>query len=660
MVAAKLQWYYNRLRTMTPAEILFRAHRTLEVRVEKLLRLQERPVPAADLSRPGAPLTLPVDADDFDVAAYCRQADRVLAGEVQLLWKTADVGMPPNWHRNPVSGHDVPQSYGKTLDYRNTDRVGDIKYYWVFNRHHQTLALAAAYALTGEIRYLDGVRQLVSSWLAQNPPPNGANWTSSLEHGIRLINWAAIWSMIGGLESPLFADEEGQRLRDGWLDSVYQHASFIRRHFSRHSSANNHLIGEAAGLFVASLAWPHWPDIAKWGQLARNELEAEVPKQIGADGVSLEQTVFYEHFVLEFLLSAGLLADRARQPMSATFWQRVRGNIEHLASLTDAGGHVPSVGDGDDAVVLPLYAARENCIFQGMISVGAAYFASAPLAASTHSLSDRAKWLVNDARQQFNPPPRRCSQPIRRAFEDGGYRLLGADWGTSREVRLLLDVGPLGYSKIAAHGHADALSFVLHVGGQPFLVDPGTYAYQSHKEWREYFRSTAGHNTVMIDDVSQAVSGGNFMWLTHFATHDVTADLDGELQRAGGWHDGYLRLADPVRHHREVCLDVGERKVTVVDTLTAKTGHRYEHNWHVAPDIHVEKTGASVRLTGRNAVVTLHTNGDEMDVVSGAETPIRGWVSPRFDIKEPSHTVTWRSEREGDAGFETTLIIEHR
>ncbi len=44
------------------------------------------------------------------------------------------------------------------------------------------------------------------------------------------------------------------------------------------------------------------------------------------------------------------------------------------------------------------------------------------------------------------------------------------------------DAAPLGFLSIAAHGHADALSFILHVDGSPILVDPGTFMYHTHKE----------------------------------------------------------------------------------------------------------------------------------------------------------------------------------
>ena len=52
------------------------------------------------------------------------------------------------------------------------------------------------------------------------------------------------------------------------------------------------------------------------------------------------------------------------------------------------------------------------------------------------------------------------------------------------------------------HGHADALSLVLNVGGTEILKDPGTCVYNGSPEWRDFFRSTHAHNTIVVDDAS--------------------------------------------------------------------------------------------------------------------------------------------------------------
>jgi len=61
--------------------------------------------------------------------------------------------------------------------------------------------------------------------------------------------------------------------------SVYQHQTFIDHAFARGSSANNHLIGEMAGQFIASAAWPFFPNPQAWRDRATAILEDEIVKQ---------------------------------------------------------------------------------------------------------------------------------------------------------------------------------------------------------------------------------------------------------------------------------------------------------------------------------------------------------------------------------------------
>ena len=114
--------------------------------------------------------------------------------------------------------------------------------------------------------------------------------------------------------------------------------------------------------------------------------------------------------------------------------------------------------------------------------------------------------------------------------------------------------GRLGYLSIAAHGHADALSFTLSAGGEELLIDPGTFAYHTQKQWRDYFRGTSAHNTVRIDGQDQSVGAGNFLWLAHAPVARARIQCSTpQFDRLVAEHDGYRRLADPVTHRRELC-----------------------------------------------------------------------------------------------------------
>lgn len=134
---------------------------------------------------------------------YRAAADQILAGRLSFFAETdLEVGFPPRWNLEPKSGIDIPLTFGKSINYRKTQRVGDVKYVWEVNRHPQLVTLAQAWHLTGERRYLDACQTLVDTWIAQCPYPLGINWTSSLEPAMRLVNWSAAWHLIGGDSSP--------------------------------------------------------------------------------------------------------------------------------------------------------------------------------------------------------------------------------------------------------------------------------------------------------------------------------------------------------------------------------------------------------------------------------------------------------------------------
>ena len=93
------------------------------------------------------------------------------------------------------------------------------------------------------------IAEQLDSWFLACPYGYGPNWSSALEAALRLINWSAAWQLLGG-ETPLRGEEHAD-FRDRWLEVGLPAREFIRGWLSLHSSANNHLIGEAAGLFVA-------------------------------------------------------------------------------------------------------------------------------------------------------------------------------------------------------------------------------------------------------------------------------------------------------------------------------------------------------------------------------------------------------------------------
>ena len=656
-MSSGLAWKLNRLRCMTPAEIGHRVARAAAMRVERM-GLFDAAVPAPDLARRAEPW---IHADALlDPAPYVAAAERIAAGRLDVFaLADCDLGTPPRWNRCPKTGVEAPLAFGKQLDYRDPLLVGDIKYLWEPNRHLQLVTLAQAYALTGEARYAEALRGQLESWFAACPYRMGPNWSSSLEAGLRLVNWALAWQLLGGVDAQVFRGPAGEAFRARWLASVYQHAEFVCGHLSLHSSANNHLIGELAGVFTAALAWPHWGRALRWMEVARPMLEREVLLQNASDGVNREQATSYQQFELDLLLLPMLAACANAAPLSEAYRERIDAMLEYVASIMDAGGNVPMIGDADDGYVVRLEPNAGFCRYKSLLATGALLFGRGDFKAKAGPLDDKTRWLLGAAAEEGYEAidATGAELPVRRAFAEGGYYILGCELETPREIRIVADAGALGYREIAAHGHADALAFTLAVGGQEFLVDPGTFAYHTEGDWRAYFRGTSAHNTVRIDGRDQSQAGGNFMWLRHARAACSLWHSTASEDVFEGAHDGYLALADPVTHRRRITLDKASRRVSIEDTLEMAGEHAVEIFFHCHEDAAVREVPGGFEIARGGHTIRLAFPGAQGDVrcLRGSVAPIGGWVSRRFDHKQPAATLVWSARLRGACTLRTTL-----
>ena len=602
---------------------------------------------------------------ELDPAPYVQQAERLLAGRHSVFHLTScDIGNPPDWNRDPLTGRLAPLRPARAIDYRDERRVGNIKYLWEPNRHLHLVTLAQAYALSGDLRYAHAVRQHVESWIEQCPVGCGPNWASPLELAIRLINWSIAWQLLGGERAGLLAGSDGRQFRERWLRSIYLHVESIIGNLSRFSSANNHLIGEAAGVWIASVTWPYWPRMREWGAHARSILERESLAQNAPDGGNREQAIGYQQFVLDFLLLAGLAARAAGEDFDGNYWQRLERMIQFLASMMDVSGNVPMFGDADDGYVVQ-FAPTESCNpYRSLIATGALLFGRPDLALKARELDAKSRWLQSDAEARFQTLLARAPARFEptRSFAQSGYYLLGRDLESPDEIRLLIDAGPLGYLSLAAHGHADALGVVLNAGGREILVDPGTYAYHTEPDWRHYFRSTRAHNCVVIDGQDQSVQSGNFMWSRHARARCHEFAAENGRQDFSGEHDGYTRLRDPVLHRRAVLFDEPSGSFEIVDTFQCKGSHRVSRRWHFAEALEVTTAKASFSAEAGRYRVTLAPLEPlaESQLIRGGTPEQGGWISRGFGRKQPCSTLRWVSQITGPTTLRTRIVCVPR
>lgn len=665
----KLHWYLNRLRLMQPAEVAHRARAQLRTMFEPLLPGRHTARPAApELGRFGKPWCsdLPRSPNRDTV---CDAADRVLDGRWSVFaLDNVPLGFPPRWNRDPLSGTMAPLRYGKAVDYRDESLVGNIKYLWEPSRHLELVTLAQAWRATQDARYLRGCETLLTSWFDQCPYPQGVHWSSSLEVAVRLVNWSVSWHLLSGVDGQLFEGTQGQALRRRWLDNVYLSQRFIDGSLSRYSSANNHLLGELMGLFIASLTWPCWSESARWLALSRVEFEAEALRQNWEDGVNKEQGIYYHHEVADMMLLCALFGRANGVVFGSAFWRRLEAMLGFVDAMMDAGGHVPMIGDADDALMVRFDPGADFDPYRSLLCTGAELFGRAEWRRG-QAEDAKTRWLLGPPVPRPEPS-NAAARPVEggarveaKAFPQGGYWVMGCALRTPDEVKLVADAGPLGYLSIAAHGHADALAFVLSLGGYPVLIDPGTFAYHTQRRWRDYFRGTASHNTLCVDGVDQSEIGGNFMWLRKANSRCIGFTHDDGKAEWLAEHDGYTRLRDPVEVRRRIRFEPGLGLIRVTDSVKCAGSHRVAWHWHFDPQctIVMQENAATVVIGGWQLKLQAPPGVSRLSLHVGDDEPPLGWISRRFDRKEPSPTL--RCEHGvgcGTADFVTEFLFARR
>lgn len=655
-------WYLRRLRAMGPNEIVWRARDRLRQAWWGWRYYARDTMPAGretagekrfvgGIGRARASQA-PAATRDNALAA----ADTLIEGswKVFRIWRRDLVD--PDWHLDVNRCVRVPsepytfriRTHGGSLDF-------DTKYVWELSRHHHTTLLAMAFWLTGKDAYARRAADTVESWRSANPFLCGVHWSSGIEIGLRLI--ALTWT---------------RRLLEDWPDKtahfessssfrrlVYAHQWLLAHRMSMGSSANNHLIYEACGLFVSASAMPWFAQSEHWRDTARKILESEFARQTFPSGYNRELASDYNGFVHEAMVIA--LAEIALCGAEPSLWiaELAARAMHGLADIVDANGRPPRQGDGDDAHGL-LLDAPDYDRWADLLSLGGDWFGTESWCSKREPQSLRG-WLLGGFETRSLAAP--SGLPRNSAASDAGLVILRQNGGARDEIFCAFDCGPLGYLSIAAHGHADALAVELRCGGQPILVDPGTYTYAGtyagEPAWRDYFRSTAAHNTLELGGVSQSVSGGPFLWEQHARGRLVKAEgLEDESDTAIaiGEHDGYAIRPFAGRHRRTVKLDRVRRRLEIVDDVSTRVPTPCRLFFHLHPSLacRVEGGVAHLEWEGGSGRLALPA-GLSWRALRGCEDPICGWFSPSYDVKMPTTTLLGEGSVSGTSVFMTSI-----
>lgn len=548
----KLGWYVNRLRAMSIPEL---GHRLREAGKRRISATRSYGYSAFAAEATDLPF-LPVDAGglgliDADTRSLWRSVAPTATrpGVYRALAHDFELSKEMDWHLDPASGLRWPDSaYCFDIDFRHDRLRGDVKLVWELNRLQFVPVIAALSRLENDDELAQSALDLIESWIDANPPFKGINWISGIELALRVVSILLTIGLVG-------RDRVGGRLSRKIGACLAAHEYWLKRFPSRYSSANNHLIAEEAALFILGSLWQ---GTAIDPLQARDVLIAEAFRQIYDDGVGAEQSPTYTAFTCEWYLLAFRVAEAAGAPFPDDVVARITAAGEHLRWVLDGAGNHPRIGDDDEGRVIASGAGHEPFYVASIVSGIAAVTGRSDIAAG-YGAPQLRNLLVG------RPAGAPASFVGTRTFERGGYTVSRSQM-SGREALVVFDHGPLGYLSIAAHGHADALSLMLHLDAKPVLVDAGTYLYHSGGRVRDRLRGTAAHNTICINGADQSEISGAFNWRRKAVSKYLGFREAGSDVHVSAQHDGYAR------DHGLLCertVTIDPTGLTVTDKLLA-------------------------------------------------------------------------------------------
>lgn len=574
-------------------------------------------------------------------------AEAIRSGAFDLLGhRRLSFGSPIDWHLDPLAQRRAPLVHWSRVPYLDVEVVGDHKVVWELNRHQYFVTLGRAYWLSGEERYAQEIAAHLSAWMSANPPKLGINWSSSLEVAMRAISW--VWALHLIRESRALTPELHRRVL-AFLDI---HARHLASYLSTYFSPNTHLTGEALGLYIVGTCLPELSASARCRALGRRVLQEQLPLQIRADGVYVEQSPYYQRYTADFYLHALALADASGDSFGVEVEQRLEAAVDHMMHLMRPDNTWPQIGDDDGGQLLQLDDRAPND-FRATLALAAVRYERADFAAAAGVAAEEILWIAGpDGLKRFDALVPSFPAPVSRAFRHGGTYIMRDGWEPTANYAII-DAGVHGFLN-CGHAHADALSLEIALRGVPLLIDSGTYSYTADRAARDHFRSTVAHNTVTIDGHSSSEPGTTaFSWtsMAHTVSHDWLVGERFDYFR--GSHDGFQRLAAPATHERSVFFVKGGYWL-LRDRIVADAPHVITIHFHFP-------TGVCPQLENSMAV-TLRREHSEVPIArlssfadGGSFELSAERMSPEYGRLSDSFTCRFVAELQG--GQEVVSIL---
>ena len=483
--------------------------------------------------------------------------------------------------------------------------------YWRFEFYslRPSLNLLYAFRTTGKTVY---ARQLLRLDLGFIAAEGRSWWAWADPHAVAYRSMSLVdtwWKLRQGHQLPEAAST-------AILQELEKTGQFLANP-NHYQPGDNHATNEAAALYGLGVAFPALPHAQQWLAVAKQRFQWQLDEIIDADGQLIENSPFYDFYILEKYWQIYDYSRTYGYPISADFGSRLRSMVNFATYILQPNSQVPLMGASIETTI------NDSGVYAAMAA------------------SDPYFRYVLTHGAQGSPPP---DESV--FFPASALTVMRSSWGSRADFAGSTYLTYYAGKYRTAHSDLDALSLTLYGDGGDLLPDPGLYTY-APGAYHDYFHGTASHNTVVVDGKSQAEGNGTAEPLV---TKDGLTYQSAESSLYGG-----------VTHRRLVMM-IDPDHVLVVDRLSSARVHDYQQMFHLFPGARLSKAGLTVSGTGGSprreiTVQQLLPSGiTERDAINERGARPDGLCSEAYGHLLPCYAIRYSASGK-DASFVTLLTI---
>ncbi|TKG96547.1 alginate lyase family protein [Puteibacter caeruleilacunae] len=415
------------------------------------------------------------------------------------------------------------------------------------------------------------------------------------------------WYLVRGMETyfrcqrltnvlPYFIKEElfDAKTLVYFLSSFYLNAEHVR---TVYSEKGNHLLGELVTVFENGINFPEFKKSKEWTNDALTVIPKRMFIEIYPDGMNNELIFSYHSMYLSIFADAYVKFKEYgyEKYLPTDFYERLVKMAEVYVYQMFPDNTISQFGDS--------WKHRNAAeIFRKQVSK------YAPELPYFDFIASQGK---------YGNPPAKTSVD----YPLSGFYFFRSAW-TPDAVFLSMKNNP-NYSW---HSQIDNQSFELYAYGRNFMIDSGSYIYESddpkEAKWREWFKSTVAHQTITLNNENIKIASKHILWKD---TTNLTC-LVNENQ-------SYDNLV-----HRRTTLFIDKKYFLIYDQAIGNAEGQVRSHFHLVPCKHRmdEKTLTVATEFDKGANLIIRNFSTENNIKLEKE---EGWIS--YDILRKEQRPAW-------------------